>query len=56
MDKITPKDHPEEFRELCQQQGFEYATTVHHFEKDVLGIYVPVFWGDITITPSEGRK
>lgn len=45
-DKITLKEHPEEFRKLCREQDIEYLSTVHYFQKDVYGIYDPVYWGN----------
>lgn len=50
MDIITHKDNPAEFIQLCTEQGFEYRTVVHHFEKDARGIYMPVFWSQIEPT------
>lgn len=49
-DKITLKDNPDEFSELCGQFDIEYLSTIHHFEKNVRGIYAPVFWEDIKST------
>lgn len=53
---ITPKDHPEEFLQLCHEMKILYPSTIHHFEKDVRGIYFPVLWGDMKVTASEGRQ
>lgn len=56
MNTISLKENPDEFRRLCQEQGFEYISTVHHFEKDELGFYNPVFWSDVAATDYDRRK
>lgn len=45
MEKITPQQP--EFRELCTGTGIKHPSTVHHFEKDAIGIWTPVFWSTI---------
>lgn len=47
MDKITPRENPEEFAELCGSHGIEYNSTVNRFEKDYMGVYRPVFWSEV---------
>lgn len=47
MDTINRKDHPDAFIQLCREQGYDYRTVVHHFVKDAIGIYRPVFWCEI---------
>lgn len=41
-DNITPIQP--EFSELCKSLGVEYPSSIHHFEKDAVGIYRPVEW------------
>lgn len=56
MEKITNQHHPEEFKELCLSWGIEYHSTVHHFERNAVGLYAPIFWSDIKAGTLEARE
>lgn len=56
MEKITLKDNPNEFTELCGQLNIEYPSTIHHFEKNSVGIYHPVFWEDVKSTSKMSER